>query len=255
MHKGNPSSHMSVCVSRITLGTMRFSSDRYTVEQWAQFLIEAHDLGIRSLHVSDEYESWPLFLQSLTAARKISSDLDFRFIAKLGEPHFDQPSFDAKRLVQHIDRYCLQLGIGCLDDVQWMWRADLNKDSNRCANFVSQADSIRASIEYLKRNGKIGRFLCFPYSIKFASRALDFDFIDGLTVYRNAQEKDYEMHLDQAQMKSKIVHIIRPFFAGATLMPDALTPQQQLIQALDHPAIETGILSTGNMAHLHDLLV
>jgi hypothetical protein len=234
---------------------MRLSSNRYTVEQWAQFFVDAYDLGIRSVHVSDEYESWPLFLQSLTAARKISNDIAFRFIAKLGEPHFDQPAFDAKRLEQHVERYCIQLGIDRLDDIQWMWRADLGNDTNRCADFVKQADSIRTSIERLKRNGKIDRFLCFPYSTNFASHSLDFDFIDGLTVYRNAQEKDYEMHLDQCQMKSKMAHIIRPFFAGATLASDALTPKQQLIQALDHPAIETSILSTGNIAHLHDLLI
>lgn len=246
---------MSTPASRITLGTMRFSSDRHAVEQWAQFLIGAHALGIRSLHVSDEYESWPLFLEALTAAREISGGIDFRFIAKLGEPHFDQPSFDAKRLERHVERYCLQLRIDRLDEIQWMWRADLDKDGNRCADFVAQADAMRISIEKLKRNGKIDRFLCFPYSANFASRALGFDFIDGLTVYRNAQEKDYETHLDQCQLKSKIAHIIRPFFAGATLTADGPTPRQQLFQALDHPAVETAILSTGNMAHLHDLLI
>jgi aryl-alcohol dehydrogenase-like predicted oxidoreductase len=246
---------MSVSASRLTLGTMRFSADRHTVEQWARFLIEAHDIGIRSLHVSNEYESWPLFLESLAIARKASSDIDFRFIAKLGEPHFNHPSFDAKRLEQHVERYCLKLGIERLEDIQWMWRADLDQDGKRCADFVGQADSIRTCIERLKRNGRIGRFLCFPYSPSFATQALDFEFFDGLTVYRNAQERDYETHLDQCQMKSKIAHIIRPFRAGATLTDQNLNPQQQLIQALDHPAVETAILSTGNMAHLHDLLI
>lgn len=254
MHKRSTGSHVTVFPSQITLGTMRLSSDRHTLEQWAQFLIDTYDLGIRTLHVSDEYDSWTFFLQSLALARKISNKVCFRFIAKLGEPHFDQPSFDANRFEQRIDRYCVQLGINHLDDVQWMWRAHLDKDSDRCADFVSQAYSIRNSIEKLKRSGKIGRFLCFPYSTNFASLVLDFDFIDGLTVYRNTQEKDFETHLDQCQIKSKIAHVIRPFFAGATLNLGALSPRQQLIQALDKPAIETAILSTGNIAHLRDLL-
>lgn len=245
---------MSVSASRITLGTMRFSADRHAVDKWAQFLVNAYDLGIQRLHISDEYESWPLFLQSLTAARKISNSIRFRYIAKLGEPHFDQPSFDAKRFEQRIDRYCVQLGINHLDDVQWMWRAHLDKDGDRCADFIAQDYSIRICIEKLKRSGKIGRFLCFPYSTNFASLAIDSDFIDGLTVYRNTQEKDFETHLDQCQVKSKIAHVIRPFFAGTTLNLGALSPRQQLIQVLDKPAIETAILSTGNIAHLRDLL-
>jgi predicted oxidoreductase len=245
---------VTVSASDITLGTMRMDAGRYTAEQWGQFLIEVHGLGVTSLHVSDEYESWPLFLQSLAAARTASADIGFRFVAKLGEPHFDKPAFDSGRLEGHVEQYCSLLHVDCLDDIQWMWRADLDQDGKRCADFAAQADAIRSSVKKLKQSGMIRRFLCFPYSTAFAELALDLDFVDGLVVYHNARERVYEAHLDQCRTKSKMAHIIRPFFGGATLAADALEPRQQLINALDHPAIETAILSTGNMAHLHDLL-
>ena len=219
------------------------------------FLVEAHDLGVRSVHVSDEYESWPLFLQSLTAARNISATIDFRFIAKLAVPHFSQPSFDSQALQHYVEKYCSQLGIECLDDVQWMWRADLSHDAKRCADFVSQENVIRETVEQLKRNQRIRRFLCFPYSSEFATDALNCSFVDGLTIYRNSQERAYEVNLQQCQKKSKIAHVIRPFLSGATLCTEEAAPRQQLIKALDHPAIETAILSTGNLAHLRELLM
>jgi aryl-alcohol dehydrogenase-like predicted oxidoreductase len=244
----------SIRPSDLTLGIMRLDVETRTVADWAAFFVEAHDLGVKWLHVSDEYDSWPLFLEIWTEACRISPTLSFKFIAKLGEPHFDQPEFSAKRLQRRIEEYCEHLSIERLDDVQWMWRAGLEDDDRRCSAFTAQSPAIGDCVTMLKSKGKIGRFLCFPYSPAFAGLALDQDFVDGLAVYRNSLEREYEVHLDQCRARSKMVHIIRPFLGGGTLKQNNIPPRQQLIKALDHPAIETAILSTGNMAHLRALL-
>jgi hypothetical protein len=245
---------MPIQPKQLTIGTMRFDPERYDEQHYAQLLVEAHRLGVEMLHISDEYDSWQFFLDILATVRRHSKDVRFRFIAKLGEPHFDQPVFNAERLEEHLARYRNALNTECVDDVQWMWRAKLVEDDHRCAAFVSQADVIGDKVRQLRRRGIIKRFLCFPYSPQFATLALQYDFIDGLVVYRNSQERQYDGHLIELHKRSKMAHVIRPFFGGATLAVEALPPRRQLDIALDHHVIETAIVSTGTINHLHDLL-
>ncbi len=243
-----------VAPQSLTLGTMRLDPERHSLSEWAAFFIYAHRLGVRSVHVSDEYESWPLFLEIWDEVRRIAPTQNFKFIAKLGEPHFDQAEFSAERFLMRVEKYCSQLSIDRLHDVQWMWRSDLQRDDLRCSTFTKQSTAIRDTVALLKKNDRIERFLCFPYSPVFCDLALAQDFVDGLTVYRNSQEQEYETQLDQCAARSKMAHIIRPFLGGNTLENSNLTPRQQLIEALSHPAIETAILSTGNIEHLHEFL-
>lgn len=240
--------------ARICLGTMRMTTEQRDVAGWAAFLAEAYAMGVRTLHVSTEYDSWALTCAVVQSLRRTAPHVRFRFIAKLGEPHFDQPRFEAGRFEAAVDAYCSDLHIDCLDDVQWMWRADLKDDAARCAHFASQADDIGAAVAALRQAGKIGRMLCFPYSVAFADRATALAAFDGLVVYRNADEREYDASLDCAHRAGKMAHIIRPFFAGATLSAGGPTPREQLVAALDHPAVETAILSTGRLDHLQSLI-
>ncbi len=245
---------MPVNPVKITLGTMRLGEITRSISDWVVFFENAYDLGVRTIHVSDEYDSWPLWLDIAAAYRLAVPAKPFRYIAKLGEPHFDKPRFSASRLQAAVDAYRGALSIDCLDDVQWMWRADLKEEVQRLSHFAQDATVIEEATRSLKSSGAIGRLLCFPYTLSFADAALAQSWCDGLVVYRNAQERDYDVALDTWHAAGRMAHIIRPFMAGETLGIGHASPRDQLTVSLDHPAIETAILSTARIDHLQSLL-
>lgn len=219
----------------------------------ADYLVALHELGIRIIHSSHEYESFPLLVETLQLLRRREPDRTFRHMVKLAEPSFnDDDSFSVDRLSSRIDDYRRALGTDTIDDVQWMWRRKLDDDRARIADFRASADALSAAVEAERDRRSIGRFLCFPYSPPFASAAVEQECIDGLVVYRNLEELEYDPALQEAAAAGKVAIVIRPFFGGKLL--DHRDPAELLAIALDGPAIEAAVLSTNSIAHMKALI-
>lgn len=198
----------------IAFGTMRMVSKGWPVPRWCDFFDALYEQGVRQLHVSSEYDSYPLVCEVL-AARRERGGARFAIVMKMADPSFDDAGFDAARFADKLAGYREVLGEHTLDAVQWMWRAGLKDDNARLSAFAAQADVIGKAVAQAKADGGIGSFLCFPYTPAFALAALEQPFIDGLTVYRNLGEPEYDMACERAVAAGKSIMAIRPYGAGS----------------------------------------
>jgi hypothetical protein len=243
----------SIGPEKIIFGTMRLAEGERTAEQTADYFAALHDLGIRTIHSSHEYESFPLVTDALQVMARREPRRSFRHMVKLAEPSFDDDDrFSADRLSRRIDHYRRALDADMLDDVQWMWRRKLDEDPGRIADFAADADAIGEAVEKERARGSIARLFCFPYTPDFAASAIGRDWVDGLAVYRNVEERDYDSALGQASAAAKTAVVIRPFFGGKLVA--GADPAELLAAALDGPAIEAAVLSTNSIAHMRALL-
>ena len=203
--------------SKIVLGTMRMDPERNSVERWAELLSQARSLGVARLHCSDEYESFPFLLRVLEAARRSQPGISFDFVVKLAEPHFGDRDFDAGRIGARIDAYRTALRVDRLECVQWMWRGDLKDEPGRLRGFSAASERLATAVSRAKDAGTVRAFHCFPYTLGFAASVLEHPMIDGLAVYRNPLELEYETLLSRTGRLGKSVLVIRPFKAGDAL--------------------------------------
>src|SRR3546814_13249080 len=63
---------------RLILGTMRLHEIDRTVDQWLGFFATAFRLGVRTIHSSLEYDSFPLLREILGRLRREHRDVEFR---------------------------------------------------------------------------------------------------------------------------------------------------------------------------------
>ena len=208
---------MTSAASKIVLGTMRMDPGRQSVEYWAGLVLHASCLGVSRLHCSDEYANFHFLLRVLEVARRSRPRVSFEFIVKLADPHFGEGDFDAGRLQARIDAYRAALRVDRLDCVQWMWRGDLKDEPGRLRGFSAAADRLAIAMSRAKDAGTVRTFHCFPYSVGFAATALEHPMIDGLAIYRNPLELEYEPLVSRAGDLGKSLLVIRPFKAGDAL--------------------------------------
>jgi len=239
--------------ARIVLGTMRLHESGRSAEEWADFFLAAHDLGVTTLHSSTEYESFLLFRAILERLAARAPQARFRHMVKLGAPHFDEDAFDADRLHARVEDYRTRLGADCIADVQWMWRHGVQDDASRIERFLAAAPDIARAAQTLKDKGWIERLLCFPYTPAFAAAAVDCRAIDGLAVYRNTEETGYDAAIDRAGALGKACVVIRPFFGGK-LLEHGADAVALLRFALDKPAIESAVVSCSKLDRLEALI-
>jgi aryl-alcohol dehydrogenase-like predicted oxidoreductase len=204
-------------LSKIVLGTMRMASNVHQREHWDTLLGQAHSLGVRRLHCSDEYDSFPLLCDTLRKLRVDRPGIAFDIVAKLAEPGFGEQEFSESRFLRRLDDYRAQLQLDCIDTVQWMWRGTLDDHQNRCDAFRASAGKISDAIERAREAGLLRSVYCFPYHPSFALLALDSASQDGLALYRNPEETEYDILVDQCGHAGKGVMVIRPFSAGVSL--------------------------------------
>jgi hypothetical protein len=246
---------LRVTPGRLIFGTMRLGEEERRIEDWVAFFRDVHALGITSLHSSSEYDTFPLLCKILGKLAKTDNAPKFRHVVKLAEPSFDDAGFDAARLAEKVAEYSAALGTNCVQDIQWMWRHNLSDDAERIDAFKRNLASLTDAVAGLKSQGRIERFFCFPYSPAFASEALKSGTIDGLTVYRNAQETEYDAAIDSCAELGKPVLVIRPLYAGKVLEQSAKSAADHVQYSLNLPAIEAGIISSNNLDHIRELLV
>jgi aryl-alcohol dehydrogenase-like predicted oxidoreductase len=169
------------------------------------------------MHCSDEYESFPFLLEVLLSARSVRPNFTPQFVVKLAEPHFGSSSFDTDKFHERLHNYREALGVDRLDCVQWMWRGDLQDEDGRLRSFSESADAIERAFEDAKERGSVRSIRCFPYTMSFADMAIGHPSIDGIAVYRNPLELEYEPLVARAQRLDKGVLVIRPLKAGEAL--------------------------------------
>jgi hypothetical protein len=243
-----------VYARKIVLGTMRMHESSVNPSGWAKFLLAAHERGVRCLHSSTEYDSFHLFCETLAIIQRDHPGIQFRHIVKLAAPSFDDAGFDCGDLLAKIEAYRIALNVPVVHDIQWMWRKDLKVEADRLVAATEAAHAIAEAREAVTARGMAERVLCFPYTTGFADLAIKHKFCDGLIVYRNDEERDFETQLDLCAERGLPAIIIRPFLAGKLLDGQGSSARQLLARSLDHPAIESAILSTGNLAHLDALI-
>jgi aryl-alcohol dehydrogenase-like predicted oxidoreductase len=236
----------SVHLSELTFGSMRMNGGR-SASHWNELLIASIEAGITTCHSSDEYDSFSLFCSVLDGLRRDGMASRLQHIVKLAEPHFGKDEFDERRLRRRVEQYLTSLRVARLDIVQWMWRGDLERERARLSGFTAQRHSIREAFASLRREGKVAAVLPFPYTVAFAEEVLADDAFDGLTVYLNPVELDYEPFAGRKPIIS-----LRPLAAGRAL--DAgYKPAAAIEWALAHPKVVTTVVSYSSPEHLKEL--
>jgi len=237
-------------LSKIVLGTMRLDPERHPLDHWVHLLRKAHELGVRRLHCSDEYESFSFLLRILDRLRLQYPQIHFDFIVKLAEPSFDLHEFSETRFLEALDRYRKLLNVDQIDTVQWMWRGDLGDHDQRVEEFSRQGSAVSESAQHAKQSGHLSSFFCFPYSPSFATACLDVDSIDGLAIYRNTHETDYDELVNECEESGRSVLVIRPFSAGEALT--SAQPGALIRYSAELPAVTGIIVSCSSVEHLEE---
>lgn len=238
-------------VSRITLGTMRLAGTGGAGET-AQLLAQACDIGVRSFHCSAEYESYPLFVAAW--ARSGAGARAATLVAKLASPHFGEDRFSAAQVRDKIERYLRDLRVERIDTVQWLLRHDLANESVRLRILHEAADELADLTAALKREGKIGAFVGFPYTRPIADALVTAEWCDGLAVYVNPLEREMDSVVEACAVANdgagKAVLAIRPFAAGRVFTETALDADAALMHAFGFPAVASVVVSVSGARHL-----
>jgi hypothetical protein len=219
--------------SKLIFGSMRMSEYDYSVLHWVDLFDKMHDSGIFVHHVSSEYDSYVLYITVLKEFNLKYPNKQILHLVKLAEPHFDSSEFNPYLFQSKIDKYFVELNVSKLWGIQWMWRGDLFE---------------------LKKNNLIDGFYLFNYTNTFCelaitlSKQFDNSLFDGLTVYRNVQENEFDKYLDYFERNI----IIRPLFAGK--LETSLSKKQLVEYALNHGRVTNGIISISSIDKLNQLL-
>jgi aryl-alcohol dehydrogenase-like predicted oxidoreductase len=238
---------------KLAFGSMRMLERGASARKWADFLHRSAELGVTLWHSSDEYESFEFFCEVNRFVHGEISRLSIQHVVKLGEPNFGQQSFDRSRLIARIDSYLKKLEVDCIYGVQWMWRGDLNDDARRLTNALSQEAEIRSTFAQLRQEGKVGAFVPFPYSYKFAEWVLDLPWCDGLTCYLNPIETEMLPLTQVAAARGKIVLALRPLAAGRAVTSHR-SAEECFGWTIAQPAVSAGIVSFSSAEHRDPLL-
>lgn len=221
----------------------------HTRDVAAGLLSAACQLGVDSIHVSSEYESFPLVADLVSSW----SAQPFMVMAKIGEPHFGEDRFDPARFTKKVETYLRRLSLERIDVVQWLLRYDLKDEAGRLRIFGRDAELISHTFAALRASGKVGDFISFPYTVAMSQSILASGLGDGFAFYINRLELDMAALLDEVSLAGKWVVAIRPYAAGRTTTAgDAETSGQPgpVGFALAHPVVRTAVASFGSIEHL-----
>lgn len=233
---------------KIIFGSMRITDYNYDDEHWVDLFCKMYHCGIDTHHVSSEYDSYLRYLRIFKLFKKTYPEMVIKFIVKLAEPHFGFEFFDVKRFDEKIFHYKKDLSVDQIDTVQWMWRGNLKQDNVRIANYSNFSYKIKKAVEEKKSLNLIKNFFLFPYSKGFAKRCASDSYIDGLIVYRNPMENDYDSVIDLYANKNKSCLTIRPFNCGKALKK--FKPEKLIEYAFNKCSIEGTIISFSNVQQL-----
>lgn len=182
-------------------GTMRMLDHSNNPSYWVKFFENLHEKGVRHLHSSTEYKTFPLLIESLRRLKE-KKNITFNHIVKLGEPSFNEEQFSKERFESKLDFYKLMLP-GKIEIIQWMWRSE-EKDLKRIRKFVSQKKEINKVFKKYK-------VCCFPYTKQFGDLVIELSNLSGLIIYWNYMETDFLKIATKVSKKNKANIVLRPF--------------------------------------------
>jgi hypothetical protein len=247
-------SYRMVACSKLIFGTMRMTEYNYSVSHWVDLFKSMYDNGIRLHHVSSEYDSYFYYVCVLKEFNSKYPKNQILHLVKLAEPHFDSNKFNPKLFQTKVDKYLAELNVSKLWGIQWMWRGDLKNEISRLDNFKENIELLNSKVLELKNNSLIDGFYLFAYTNTFCdlaislSEQLDNILFDGLTVYRNILESEFDKYLDFFERNI----IIRPLFAGK--LKTSLSKKHLVEYALNHGTVTNGIISISSIDKLNELL-
>ena len=184
-------------------GTMRMLEHSEDVLFWETFLENLHNKGITHLHSSIEYSSFSLLSEVLRRLSK--KNIIFNHIVKLAEPSFHENGFFKERFLVKLDTY-ERLLFGPIVSIQWMWRSEL-EDKVRIKSFLEEIGKV-------EQIAKEYPLYCFPYSQAFAKEAIKINSLNGLVLYWNKKEVEYEGIIKSTYNFNMSTIVLRPFHAG-----------------------------------------
>ena len=246
-------------LSQVAYGSMRLSEAPDRLRP-IEVLLRLHDAGIDTHHSSFEYDSYPLYLDTLKQLSQTSRSV--AHIVKLAEPSFDDITFDAGRLVTAVDDRLAELGTDHIAVVQWMVRTpDPSNETVTLELLHEQRSEIASAFDQLKSAGKVGEFAVFPYTNRFGIAAQQEISPISLCGYLSLFERDsHELLATGAPFIA-----LRPF-AGASpsveSAPEAVNAEADparryeaaLRYPLLHPSVATTVVSV-NQDHHIDLAI
>lgn len=247
----SPLGRTGVSLSRLIFGSMRMNEKDLDDTQWSNLLRRGYELGITSLHSSDEYETFSRFTKIVHELQL--EGLQFQHLVKLGEPHFGSDRFDPEKFHGRINSYCQALGVEKLDVVQWMWRGDLKDEAGRLQGLKDDAEALGTAVHTARSQGKIGALVCFPYTLAFAEQVINYDWCDGLTVYLNPLETEMQPLLPQLTKQEKSAIAIRPLAATKALQ-EQYSLQDCLTSAFADTSVTAAMVSWSSEQQLKSLL-
>ena len=244
---------MEVC-SKLIFGSMRISEYDYSIAHWVELFDKMHDYGIVVHHVSSEYDSYILYMNILKEFNLKYPNKQISHLVKLAEPHFDSSEFNPELLQSKVDKYLAELNVSKLWGIQWMWRGDLENEKVRLDSFKESISLLNTKVFELRKKNLIDGFYLFNYTSTFCelainlSKQFDNPLFDGIVVYRNLQESEFDIFLDSFERNV----IIRPLFSGK--LETTLSKKQLVEYALNHDRVANGIISISSIEKLNHLL-
>ena len=180
---------------KLVLGTMKLNSYFNNSYELSKFLDYAYQNNIKQLHVSSEYNSYPLLLKSLKRINK-----KFKFIVKLAEPSDINKKFNLRRFKSKFKKYSNDLGKRNIHTLQWVDRYKLNHPKKYFTFKEEILNKIENTIKQYKNEKKIKSFYFFPYH-KTKNLLGMHPYIDGITCYRNTKNYQYDCFAKKYKFK------------------------------------------------------
>lgn len=224
-----------------------------------ELLVHLLERGVRRFHSSTEYDSFDQFASTLreACARSGCARETLRHVVKVAEPHFGESEFSPSRLAERVAAYADALGVGRVDVVQWMIRHDLDDEPGRLAILEHNLGAIAEAVSTLKREGAIGRFGCFPYTLGMREAVLLQPWCDVLVDYLNPLEAECRASFGMLREKQSVIGI-RPLMpvldAERTAGRGTPSISSLLEYALSDPRVEAVVIGTGRAGHADEIL-
>ncbi|HKK48797.1 MAG TPA: aldo/keto reductase [Alkalispirochaeta sp.] len=210
-------------LSEICFGTWRYASPTGKAdarsEAGARALRLGLDAGITTIHSSHEYGTRWLTGEVLKDHPRRA---DLHHIIKVNEPDFGEGGFDRTRFRAQIERALAELHTDQIAIVQHLQRGSAQKatvytdhdDAVRRGEFDRDRDDLFEESERLKQEGKIAALASFPYTVGFASHAIESGIYDGIVTYFNILETEWLDLFPAIEACGMGVIGIRPLCAG-----------------------------------------
>jgi len=231
--------------NKIVLGTMKLKKYFKNTSDLSKFLIYAQKKGIRQFHVSSEYDSYKLFVQSL---KKIDTK-KLTFILKLSEPKTHQLKFSLNKFKKKLEKYRENLGKKHNYIIQLVNRYKCNNSKKYIFYEQKTFDSIRNTIINLKKKKEIKSFYFFPYHTN-TNKIKKNLFIDGITCYRNPNYNKNDSYAERNNFKMIIIRV----FGGEKKILKKNNLRKLILYNLKNKLVKKIIIGLNNKKQLNQFL-